>query len=204
MAVVVQKYGGSSVANAERIKNVARRIAAAKERGNDVVVVVSAMGDTTDDLIALARQITDQPDEREMDVLLSTGEIVSTTLVAMALRTLGHRAISLSGAQAGILTDRQYNRAQIRARGERPGDSRSEGAGASRLPVSARVQNRVDAVRRGRSERQSRGQHLHLLSCVAQSLGEPPRDSIPAPSGGGVGREEAVGEKNPHRPVASR
>ncbi len=113
MAVVVQKYGGSSVADADKIKNVARRAVAVKERGNQVVLVVSAMGKTTDELIRLANQVTDHPDDRELDVLLSTGEIVSSTLLAMALRLLGAEAISLSGAQAGIRTDAVYSRARI-------------------------------------------------------------------------------------------
>jgi len=113
VAVIVQKYGGSSVANADKIKNVASRVAQTREQGNDIVVVVSAMGKTTDKLIALANEITDQPNDREMDVLLSTGELVSSTLMAMALRELGHAAISLSGAQAGIRTSTKYSRAQI-------------------------------------------------------------------------------------------
>ncbi|MEE9491152.1 MAG: aspartate kinase [Dehalococcoidia bacterium] len=113
MALVVQRYGGSSVADADMIKNVARRAVAVKERGNQVVLVVSAMGDTTDELIELANQVTDHPDDRELDVLLSTGEIVSSTLLAMALRSLGANAISLSGAQAGIRTDAVYSRARI-------------------------------------------------------------------------------------------
>ena len=113
MALIVQKYGGSSVADAEKIKNVARRVAKAKDEGNQVVVVVSAMGDTTDDLVKLAYQISEQPSDREFDVLLSTGEIVSSTLLAMALGSLGHMAISLSGAQAGIHTDSSYSRARI-------------------------------------------------------------------------------------------
>jgi aspartate kinase len=113
VALIVQKYGGTSVANAERIKNVARRIAQAKDKGDQVVVVVSAMGDTTDELIELAHQVTKQPSERELDVLLSTGEIVSSTLLAMALRDMGYDAISLSGAQAGIQTDSAYSRARI-------------------------------------------------------------------------------------------
>ncbi len=113
MALIVQKYGGSSVANAERIKNVARRIGATKDRGDQVVVVVSAMGDTTDDLIKLARQISSHPDERELDMLLCTGEIVSCTLLAMALQEMGYEAISLSGAQAGIRTDSVYSQARI-------------------------------------------------------------------------------------------
>jgi aspartate kinase len=113
MALIVQKYGGSSVADAQKIKNVARRIAKAKDEGNQVVIVVSAMGDTTDDLVKLAYQISEQPTDREFDVLLSTGEIVSSTLLAMALGSLGHRAISLSGAQAGIHTDSSYSQARI-------------------------------------------------------------------------------------------
>lgn len=113
MDLMVQKYGGTSVANAERLKAVARRIVEATASGRRLVVVVSAMGDTTDDLIQLARQVTDEPSEREMDVLLSTGETVSMTLVAMALRALGCDAISLTGAQAGIRTDNSHSRARI-------------------------------------------------------------------------------------------
>jgi aspartate kinase len=113
MAIVVQKYGGSSVADAEKIKSVARRITAAKDKGGEVVAVVSAMGDTTDELVELAYSVTDQPSEREFDVLLSTGEIVSSTLLAMALRAMGYEAVSLSGAQAGIRTDAVYSRARI-------------------------------------------------------------------------------------------
>ncbi len=113
MALIVQKYGGSSVADAERIKSVARRIALAKDRGEQVVVVVSAMGDTTDELIKLAYQLSKKPDRRELDLLLSTGEIVASTLLAMALHYMGYPAISLSGAQAGIKTDSTYSRARI-------------------------------------------------------------------------------------------
>ncbi|MDD5703408.1 MAG: aspartate kinase [Dehalococcoidales bacterium] len=113
MPVVVQKYGGSSVADPDKIRNIARRIASTHDAGNQVVVVISAMGDTTDDLIALAHQINDQPDSREMDFLLSTGEIVSSTLMAMALHKLGYKAISLNGRQAGIWTDNSYSKAKI-------------------------------------------------------------------------------------------
>jgi aspartate kinase len=113
MALTVQKYGGSSVADAEKIKNVALRVGKAKTEGNQVVVVVSAMGHTTDDLIRLAYQISEQPSDREFDILLSTGEIVSSTLLAMALGNLGHKAVSLTGAQAGIHTDSSYSRARI-------------------------------------------------------------------------------------------
>ena len=113
MALFVQKYGGSSVADAAKISNVARRIIKTKEAGNQVVVVVSAMGDTTDDLIKLAYQVNKQPDQRELDVLLSTGEVVASTLLAMALHSLGQQAISLSGAQAGIKTDAAHSSARI-------------------------------------------------------------------------------------------
>ncbi len=113
MPIVVQKYGGSSVANAERIKHVAQRIARTCDEGNQVVAVVSAMGDTTDHLIDLAQQITPSPEPRELDLLLSTGEIVSCTLVAMALQALGYQAVSLSGGQAGIRTDTAHTKARI-------------------------------------------------------------------------------------------
>jgi aspartate kinase len=113
MALIVQKYGGTSVGDAERIKRVAERIAATRDEGNQVVVVVSAMGDTTDDLIKLAYQVTPQPGKRELDVLLSTGELVSSTLLAMSLRGMGYPSLSLSGAQAGIHTDNAYNQARI-------------------------------------------------------------------------------------------
>jgi len=113
MAIIVQKYGGSSVADAAKIKNVAGRVAARRDKGDELVVVVSAMGKTTDQLIELARQVSDQPEDREMDVLLSTGETVSSSLMAMALRAMGYPAISLSGAQAGIGTEARYGRARI-------------------------------------------------------------------------------------------
>ena len=113
MPLIVQKYGGSSVADAARIINVAERIAAVQNSGADVVAVVSAMGDTTDELIELAHSISREPHAREMDLLLSTGELVSSTLLTMALRELGHEAISLSGPQAGIHTDTSFGRARI-------------------------------------------------------------------------------------------
>ncbi|MCH8063768.1 MAG: aspartate kinase [Chloroflexi bacterium] len=113
MAVIVQKYGGSSLADADKIRNVANRVIRTQDSGNQVVVVVSAMGDTTDELLGLAHNISEKPDAREMDVLLSTGELVSCTLMAMALRGMGRKAISLSGAQAGIRTDTSYGRAKI-------------------------------------------------------------------------------------------
>jgi aspartate kinase len=113
VALVVQKYGGTSVADAEKIRNVAQRIITRKEKGDQVVVVASAMGDTTDELIKLAYQVTEYPSERELDALVSTGELVASSLLAMALRHMGHEAISLSGAQAGIKTDANHSRARI-------------------------------------------------------------------------------------------
>lgn len=113
MALVVQKYGGSSVGSAKRILHVAQRVAARAAAGDSLVVVVSAMGDTTDDLISLARQVTKRPSAREMDQLLSTGEIVSCTLLAMALRDLQVPASSFTGGQAGIFTDRVHGKARI-------------------------------------------------------------------------------------------
>ena len=113
MAVLVQKYGGTSVGDAEKIRHVAGRIAAARRAGNSIAVVVSAMGDTTDRLIELAESISAAPDPRELDVLLSTGELVSCTLVTMALREIGEEAVSMSGAQAGIRTDTAHGSASI-------------------------------------------------------------------------------------------
>ena len=115
MGIIVQKYGGSSLADAGKIKNVARRIVARKEQGNEMVVVVSAMGKTTDQLIDLAHQLSDTPEDREMDVLMSTGETVSSTLMVMALHAMGHDAISLSGGQAGIRTDKVHRKARIQS-----------------------------------------------------------------------------------------
>ena len=113
MANIVQKFGGSSVASAEHIKHVANRISNRASRGDKIVVVVSAMGDTTDDLNRLALSMTQNPDPREMDVLLSTGEMITSTLLSMGLNDLGVNAISLSGAQAGIITDDVFGRARI-------------------------------------------------------------------------------------------
>jgi aspartate kinase len=111
--LIVQKFGGSSVGDAGRIRHVAQRIARARATGADLVVIVSAMGDTTDELLALAAAITGDPDPRELDMLLATGEHQSATLVSMALHALGVKAISLTGAQAGITTDEAHGRARI-------------------------------------------------------------------------------------------
>ena len=113
MSIVVQKYGGSSLADADAIRSVARRIARSSEGEDQVVAVVSAMGDTTDRLIELAERVAGRPDTRELDALLATGELQSCTLVAMALHSLGCGAVSLSGAQAGIRTDSRHRGARI-------------------------------------------------------------------------------------------
>jgi aspartate kinase len=113
MALVVQKYGGSSVGDARSVKRVAKRIAEAKRAGNDVVVVVSAMGDTTDELLDLAQQITPLPPQRELDILLTAGERISMALLAMAITNLGVKAKSYTGQQAGVITDAVHGRARI-------------------------------------------------------------------------------------------
>ena len=113
MGLVVQKFGGTSVAGPERLKAVAQRLVAAHEQGHDVVGVLSAMGQTTDDLIELAHEVSPQPHVREMDMLLSVGERISCALAAMAINDLGHDAISLTGSQAGIVTDVAHGRAKI-------------------------------------------------------------------------------------------
>ena len=110
---VVMKFGGTSVADAERIKRAARRIVKAREQGQRVVAVLSARGKTTDELIASAEEVSTTPDPRELDMLLSTGERISCALCAMAINDLGHRAISLTGSQAGIVTDTSHTRARI-------------------------------------------------------------------------------------------
>ena len=111
--IVVMKFGGTSVAGSEEIKRAAARIVAAREQGKGVVAVLSARGKTTDELAAMAREISSRPDPREMDMLLSTGERISCALCAMAINDLGHRAISLTGSQAGIVTDSSHTKARI-------------------------------------------------------------------------------------------
>jgi aspartate kinase len=113
VSLIVQKFGGSSVADAKSIMRVARRIVATRESGHDVVVAVSAMGDTTDELVDLAHQITDSPDPRELDMLLTTGERISMALLAMAIKSLGHEARSYTGSQAGMMTTAQHGAARI-------------------------------------------------------------------------------------------
>ena len=115
MPIIVQKFGGSSVATPEKILAAARKAIRAKQEGNQVVMVVSAMGDTTDDLIDLANRITDKPPAREMDMLLSTGEQQSCALMAMAIASLGHKSVSLTGAQIGVKTDNTFRKARIKS-----------------------------------------------------------------------------------------
>ena len=115
MPLIVQKFGGSSVANPEKILRAARRAIRAQQEGNQVVMVVSAMGDATDDLLELAAKITDKPPAREMDMLLSTGEQVSVALMAIAIHSLGHKAVSLTGAQIGVKTDNSFRKARIKS-----------------------------------------------------------------------------------------
>ena len=120
MSLIVQKFGGSSVADANKLRNVARIITDTYQRGNDVVVVLSAQGDTTDDLIEKAKELNPHASKREMDMLLSTGEQISISLCAMCIESMGYQAISLTGWQAGMLTDSSYSNARIkRVRTER-------------------------------------------------------------------------------------
>ncbi|MFA5840181.1 MAG: aspartate kinase [Candidatus Margulisiibacteriota bacterium] len=114
MAKIVHKYGGTSVGSPEKIKNVARRVKKVRDAGNDVVVIVSAMGHTTDELIELMNQVTDNPDPREYDMLVSTGEQVSAALLAMSLQAMGCPAVSLTGGQAGVVTEDIYKKARIK------------------------------------------------------------------------------------------
>ncbi len=113
MALVVQKFGGTSVADTEKIRNVARKVIREREAGNDVVVVVSAMGKTTDQLLAMAYELTQNPSLRELDMLASTGEQITIALLAMALHEMGHKAVSMTGPQVGILTDNIHSKAKI-------------------------------------------------------------------------------------------
>ena len=113
MALIVQKYGGSSVGDANKIKHVAKRVIAAQKAGNQVVVVVSAMGDTTDELLDLAHQVTDSPSPRELDMLLTSGERISMALLSLAINSLGAKSRSFTGSQAGIITDEVHGNARI-------------------------------------------------------------------------------------------
>lgn len=137
MALIVQKFGGTSVGDPERIKNVAIRVARTKDGGDDVVVVVSAMGGETNRLISLASQVSSDPDEREMDMLLSTGERVTIALLAMALQDMGYKARSYTGRQVGIITDSAHTKARIeRITAERVHEALAEGI----IPIVAGFQ----------------------------------------------------------------
>ena len=128
MATIVQKFGGTSVAGAERIQHVAERVTATAREGNRVCVVVSAMGKSTDELIALAREVSSRPHPRELDMLLTAGERISMSLLSMAIDELGHEAMSFTGSQAGILTDEAHGRARIvEVRGSRVADTLDAG-----------------------------------------------------------------------------
>jgi aspartate kinase len=113
MSVIVQKYGGSSVADVRKLKAVASRVMQTRAQGHEVVVVVSAMGDTTDELLTLAKQVSANPDRRELDMLLSAGERISMALLSMAIRELGGNAISFTGSQSGIITNDRHVDARI-------------------------------------------------------------------------------------------
>src|SRR5687767_9584841 len=113
MSVIVQKYGGSSVADVSKLKAVAARVMRTRAHGHDVVVVVSAMGDTTDELLTLARQVSANPDRRELDMLLSAGERIAMALLSMSIRELGGNAISFTGSQSGIITNDRHVDARI-------------------------------------------------------------------------------------------
>ncbi|MDP8957618.1 MAG: aspartate kinase, partial [Actinomycetota bacterium] len=137
MALLIQKYGGSSVADAERIRMVARRVAEARRADHQVVVVVSAMGNTTDELLRLAGQVSPSPPEREMDMLLTAGERIAMALLAIAIHEEGVEAMSLTGSQAGILTDTSHGRAKIL---EIKGDRVRHGLAAGKVVIVAGYQ----------------------------------------------------------------
>src|SRR5512145_1147008 len=137
MPVIVQKFGGTSVADSKKILAAARKAIRAQKEGNQVVMVVSAMGHSTDMLVDLAEQITDEPPAREMDMLLSTGEQVSVALMAMAIHSLGHEAISLTGGQIGIVTDSTHTKARIRSIGT---DRLRQALGEGKIVIAAGFQ----------------------------------------------------------------
>ena len=149
MSIVVQKYGGSSVADVSKLQQVAARVMRTRAQGHDVVVVVSAMGDTTDELLALAKQVSANPDRRELDMLLTTGERISMALLSIAIRELGGDAISFTGSQSGIITnDRHVDARIIEVRPYRVQDELARG----KIVVVAGFQG-VSYRRRGASAR---------------------------------------------------
>ena len=142
VALIVQKYGGSSVADASSIKRVAKRVAEAKRAGHDVVVVVSAMGDTTDELIDLAQQVTPLPPQREMDILLTAGERISMSLLAMAIHNLGVDAKSFTGQQAGVITDEALRQGADHRRHAQPHPADASRRGRSPSSPASRASTR--------------------------------------------------------------
>ena len=143
VGIVVQKYGGSSVADATGIKRVAQRIVTTKKAGHEVVVVVSAMGDTTDELRDLAEQVTPLPPPRELDMLLTAGERISMALLAMAIAQLGHQARSFTGSQAGVITDSRARQGQDHRHHAGPDRERPQGAARSRSSPASRASPRT-------------------------------------------------------------
>ena len=139
------KFGGSSVADTDKIRNVARRLVATHETGRPTVGVVSAMGETTDTLAALAAEVSPRPHPREMDMLLSTGERISAALCAMAIEDMGHRAVSLTGSQAGIVTDTRPHQREDRGH---PAEAHQGGAGGGHDRAGGRIPGRVHRLRR--------------------------------------------------------
>ena len=173
--IVVMKFGGTSVAGAEEIKRAARRIVGAREEGHNVVAVLSARGKTTDELVEMAAEVSERPDAREMDMLLSTGERISCALCAMAINDLGHRAISLTGSQAGIVTDSSHTKARIidvRA------DRIRAGLGEDRIVLVAGFQgvsgDSKDVTTLGRRHRARLDRFFH----IPHSAGDPTRPSL--------------------------
>jgi len=160
MSIVVQKYGGSSVADAQKLKKVAERVMQTTALGHQVVVVVSAMGDTTDDLLGLAKQISPNPDRRELDMLLSAGERISMALLSMAIRELGGDAISFTGSQSGIITnDRHIDARIIEVRPFRVQDKLSRGKVVVVAGYQGCLLPQGDYNARPRWQRYNRGGH---------------------------------------------
>ena len=191
MGIVVQKYGGSSVADADGIKRVAQRIVDAKRAGHDVVVVVSAMGDTTDELIDLAEQVSPLPAGRELDMLLTAGERISMALLAMAIGNLGHEARSFTGSQAGVITDSAHGKAKIidvtpgpDREGARAGGDRDRRRLPGRQPGHQghhHARPRRLGHDRGRARRGARGRRLRDLHRRRRRLHRRPADRAQRP-----------------------
>ena len=148
MALIVQKYGGSSVADAESIKRVAKRIVDTRRAGHDVVVAVSAMGDTTDELLDLANEVAPIPAPRELDMLLSSGERISMALLAMAIHSMGFEARSFTGSQAGVITDSPHGSGSARRSTRAPSSSSPASRGSTATPATSPRSAVADRTRR--------------------------------------------------------